>query len=569
MTSDTLPQTLSGNVSESVLSSPAGRRLRRLTLWLLPGLWALTVVGLLVRAIRQPTLPGTYSVRLDELLYAGQRLLEGQLLFHGFVNGGSPLAQWLYAPSAWLGSLLEHRLLLLAISILSGVLLAQVIRNLAMAGLIALAADSPLPAGAGFLYVTLTQMYPEANSGLPEQFTNAFLVLALFWFTQQPGFWSGSGPGRGGLLLAGAAMALALMGSPGLVSPTVVVTIFIVVVFPALSSLAWILPVLLGALIAILLVFAPYGGLPDGLAMAWAGTLQLPLEEAGRFPGDSERLLPLMGEFLRLQVAGLPVWLLALIPALALLAQVCHLGRKPFSQADRLLLLPALALLFILETLSVLMRQGSERETFQLLVIPLVMLMVSGFAVMDRGGSLQRLTGRLAVLVLSLILFNNVFLVSVLHAPRQPNAQVLAVEADREATRRLLLEQRQPDQGFTAPQDVALQRQLHRRASTTGIGPEWSLNHRQLKASWATQTLNLPTTPADVCRQLTDPSNRYVVWMRTDPDGPNTEVFFRSCLNREPGHWEDISGELRLSSGEYRVFRRRSEGPMPLSSPPP
>ncbi|MEB3303994.1 MAG: hypothetical protein VKK99_05305, partial [Cyanobacteriota bacterium] len=333
--------------------------------------------------------------------------------------------------------------------------------------------------------------------------------------------------------------------------------------------LAWVLPVLLGALIAVLLVFAPYGGLPDGLAMAWAGTLQLPLEEAGRFPGDSERLLPLMGEFLRLQVAGLPVWLLALIPALALLALLCHLGRQPFSQADRLLLLPALALFFILEILSVLMRQGSEKETFQLLVIPLVMLMVSGFAVMDRGGSFQRLAGRLAVLVLSLILFNNVFLVSVLHAPRQPNAQVLAVEADREATRRMLLDQRQPVQGFTAPQDVALQRQLHRRASTTGIGPDWSLNHRQLQASWATRKLNLPTTPADVCGQLTDPSNRYVVWMRTDPDGPNTEAFFRSCLNRESGRWEDISGELRLSSGEYRVFRRRSEGPRSLSSPPP
>ncbi|MEB3334776.1 MAG: hypothetical protein VKP70_07300, partial [Cyanobacteriota bacterium] len=235
------------------------------------------MVGLLVRAIRQPTLPGTYSVRLDELLYAGQRLLEGQLLFHGFVNGGTPLAQWLYAPSAWLGSLLAHRLLLLAMTILSGVLLAQVIRNLEMAGLIALAADSPLPAGAGFLYVTLTQMFPEANSGLPEQFTNAFLVLALFWFTQPPGFRSGRGPGRGGLFLAGAAMALALMVSPGLVSPTVMVTTLSVVCFPALRALAWVLPVLLGALIAVLLVFAPYGGLPDGLAMAWAGTLQLPL----------------------------------------------------------------------------------------------------------------------------------------------------------------------------------------------------------------------------------------------------------------------------------------------------
>ncbi|MFM7394715.1 MAG: hypothetical protein ACKO22_10200, partial [Cyanobium sp.] len=66
-------------------------------------LWWLIVVGLLVRSLRQPTIAGTYDGRLDELLYAGQRLLEGQWLYDGLVNGSQPLVQLLYAPSAWLG----------------------------------------------------------------------------------------------------------------------------------------------------------------------------------------------------------------------------------------------------------------------------------------------------------------------------------------------------------------------------------------------------------------------------------------------------------------------------------
>jgi hypothetical protein len=60
-------------------------------------LWWLIVVGLLVRSLRQPTIAGTYDGRLDELLCAGQRLLEGQWLYVGLVNGSQPLVQLPYA----------------------------------------------------------------------------------------------------------------------------------------------------------------------------------------------------------------------------------------------------------------------------------------------------------------------------------------------------------------------------------------------------------------------------------------------------------------------------------------
>lgn len=545
-------------LSESLNGTLPGRRWPQVSPCFLPGIWTLTLVGLLTRVVRQPSLPGTYSMRLDELLYGGQRLLQGQLLFQGMVNGSQPLAQWLYAPSAWLGSLLAHRLFILVINLLSGVLLAWTLRTFARVGLIALAPASTLPIAAALFFVLAAHCFPEGMSGLPEHFTNAFLVLALFCLSRlQQGSRSFAALRSLPLLLAGAALALALMGSPVLISPIAMVAIVGYLCLPKLRSLVGLLSVLAGSLMAMLLVFAPYGGLAEGLALAWAGSLQLPLELASRAPGNSDQLLPLLGMFLRVQVAGLPVWLLLLVPLLALLAHAFRLARQPFSQADRLLILPVLSVLFGLEILQAFLMRGMEPEDFELLILPVVLLMVCGFAVMERSGAWMRRLGRVVLLILSFILFNNVFLVSVLHQPRQPNAMVRALEADRDATRRFLLSH--PGEGFTAPQDVALQRQLHQRASTTGIGPEWSLNPRQLKPSWATRKLVLPTDPSAVCAQLTDPANQHLVWMRTDPDGPNTEAFFRACLNRQPGGWEDISDQLKLSSGQYRLFRRRTE----------
>lgn len=565
MKSDKIPPNETCTLAESLKGTRAGRRFAKVPSWFLPGIWTLTLLGQFIRVVRQPTLPGTYSMRLDELLYGGQRLLHGQLLFHGLVNGSQPLDQWLYVPSAWLGSLLAHRLFILAIDTFSGVLLAWTLRNIARLGLIASAPESSLPVAAAFFFVMAAQGFPEGISGLPEHFSNAFLVLALFCFSLLPqGSQALPAPRCWPLVLAGAALGLAFMGSPVLISPIVMVAIVGYLCLPVLRSLAGVLSVLAGFLMAMLLIFAPYGGLADGLALAWAGSLQLPLEQASRAPGESDQLLPLLGALLRVQVAGLPLWLLLLVPLLALLAYTFRLARQPFSRADQLLIVPLLSVVFGLEILQAFLLRGMEREEFALLILPVVLLFFCGFAVMERSGAWMGGLGRVVLLILSCILFNNVFVVSVLNQPRQPNALVLALEADREATRRFLLSH--PGEGFTAPQDVALQRQLHQRASTTGIGPEWSLNHRQLKPSWATRKLALPTDPTAVCEQLTDSTNQNLVWMRTDPDGPNTEAFFRACLNRQPGRWEDISSQLKLTSGHYRLFRRRTEPVSPSAA---
>jgi hypothetical protein len=46
--------------------------------------------------------------------------------------------------------------------------------------------------------------------------------------------------------------------------------------------------------------------------------------------------------------------------------------------------------------------------------------------------------------------------------------------------------------------------------------------------------------------------------MRTDPDGANTLAFLEACLRREGGSWRDLSADLGLASGQYRLFIRQA-----------
>ena len=517
----------------------------RLPRGLFPALWLLSGVGLLVRVLRQPTIAGTYDVKLDELLYAGQRLLQGELVYAGLVNGSLPLVQWLYAPSAWVGGLTAHRLLILAVNLVGGLLLVGALRHLAAAGLVALRPGSRVPWAAATAFVIGGQMFPGGMSGHPHQFANTFLVLALY------------AASRARLAGAGAALVLALECFPRISSPLLMVALLALVLIQVPRPLAVLAPLLAGAAAMALLTIAPYAALPHGPALVWAGAVQLPLEVANGFPAKGDRLLPLLGKFLSTPVAGLPIWLMVLVPCLGLVDLAAREGREPGRHGERLLLLPALSVIFVLEVLLSFQRGAFEKGDMQLLVLPLVLILACGFAEMERSNRRWiRAGGLVAMLLMSLIFFNNTFVNSLGQPPRRPRAPVRALEADRSLARRYLAALPASERGFTAPQDVALQRQLEERASTVGIGPEWSLNQQGLAPSWATRRLGLPTDSAATCQQLTDPANHHLVWMRTDPSGPNSESFLRACLAREPGRWQEISDRLGLRSGEYRVFRR-------------
>lgn len=529
---------------------------------LFAGLWLLSLVGLLVRVLRQPTIAGTYDVKLDEFLYAGQRLLQGELLYAGLVNGTLPLVQWLYAPSAWMGGLTAHRLLILLVNLVGGALLIGALRNLSAAGLVALRPGSRVPWAAATTFVITSQMLPGGLSGHPHQFANTFLVLALLAASRALAPALGperarEGPRRLTLAASGAALVLALECFVRLSSPLLMVTLLALVLLQVPRPLAVLAPLLGGAAATALLCLAPYAALPQGVALLWAGAVQLPLEVANGFPAEGDRLLPLLAKVLSTPVAGLPIWLMVLVPCLGLVDLAARERREPGRHGERLLLLPGLAVIFSLEVLLSFQRGDFETRDMQLLVLPLVLILACGFAEMERSGRpWVRGVGLLALALMTLIFFNNTFVSPLSHGPRRPRAPVRALEADRSLARRYLAGLPAAERGFTAPQDVALQRQLRQRASTVGIGPEWSLNQQQLAPSWATRRLGLPTDTAASCGQLTAPANRHLVWMRTDPSGPNSESFLRACLAREPGRWQEISDRLGLRSGEYRLFRR-------------
>ena len=532
----------------------------------LRAVWALILVGLLVRVLREPTLPGTYHPELDILLYSGQRLLQGQWLYQGLFTGFQHLAPILFAPSASLGSILLHRLLILALNLLGGWLLYRSVLRFSRLDLIRLRPDSPVPELAGALFVTFSQLFPSGLSGHLHQFANLFLVIALFLTAgigqslaagvEVPApLQVGSGLWRR-LVALGLVLVLALSSLMRLSLPVLMVSLLVLLIVQQRQRLRLVLPLLLGAGAGVLLLFLPYLLLPGGPGHAWAGALLLPIEWNSLYQPDDGRLFTLLTRLLGTSVAGLSVGLLLLVPMVG----IARLARRQFAHApsrgEQPLLLPGLAVLFILELLLSFQKGDFDGQDLQLSIIPLVLLIGCGLAALEwNPRRWSRTLATVLLLALSLIYLNNVFVVSISHAPRV-NGEARELESDRSRVRAYLRSLSLAERSFSAPQDVALHRQLNQPAATVGIGPDWSLNQQQLRASAATRALDLPTDPAAVCRQLTAPSTRHLVWMRTDPDGPNTLEFLKDCIARDGGGWRDLSDDLGLRSGRYRLFAR-------------
>lgn len=533
--------------------------------WLTAALGLLLVLGLALRAWSAPTIPGTYEGAFDLLHYAGQSLLRGQLLHVDHVSGVPTLAQLLYTPAAWLGGLRAQRLLLFGLQLLASGLLLQALHRLAAGGLLTLRRDSPVPLLAAIQFLIFSQMLPEGLSAPLEQFASLFLVLALLPLTALAAH--GGGPStlnprrRSALVLAtGTALGLARACASCLTTPLLLCGSLLLLL--SRRRRADLVALLAGLLLAVVVVTLPYLLHPATLPALWQGAVLLPLELAARQP-EGKELGALLLKLLRTNVAGLPIWLLGLLPALGLAGLLQRSWRQGAVWADLPLRLPGLALVAVVDLGWAFQRGGYEKSQLQLLVLPLVLLLCSGLAALEQSSQppLRRLVGLSAVLV-PLIFVNNVLVAPLLHPPRPLNAHALRIEADRALVRAHLATLPPQDRGFTAPQDVALHTQLRQPAGSRGIGADWSLDQQGIGASAAGRSLGLPASPQAACRQLSDPANRRLVWLRTDPEGPNTEAFLRNCLEKSGQGWRDRSSELGLSSGEMRLFER-SPQPMP------
>jgi hypothetical protein len=481
------------------------------------------------------------------------------LLHADFVTGQGAITQFLYALSAQAGSLRLHRLLIVGVDGLGGLLLARSLGWLAQAGWIRWRRPSPLPVLAGGLCVVINQCVPDGASGLPPHFANLFLALALatacYLGVRPPG----TRASVSWLLGLGGWLGLAMAIRPALALPLLTLLALTPFVLglrpPQRTRLA---PLLAGLLAGLVLPSIPCLLRPGGVALAWSGGVLLPLLALDPGTAPVPPLGTILLKFLITPVAGLPLGSLLVLPLGAWLA--CRWPARqcpPQARPDRLGGLAALALVVSLLLLETLRRDGFQSFDLALLALPLVFLTVLGLGVLETDP--RPWPRRLALassLILSLLLFNNVALASLLHPPRQPAESVRVLEQDRARVAGYLASLPPQERGFTAPQDVALQLRLNLPASTRGIGPSWSLDQQRLGQHWASRVLGLPADAAGACSQLTAGRNHHLVWVRIDPSVANSLDFFRSCLARQGDHWEDSTARLGLVSGEMKLFRR-------------
>lgn len=547
-------------------------RLGSLNRWVWVALWLVVVLALAVRAARLPELAGSYPQDLDGLLYGGARLLRGELLHADFVTGQGAITQFLYVLSAQAGSLRLHRLLIVGVDGLGGLLLARSLGWLAQAGWIRWRRHSPLPVLAGGLFVVINQCVPDGAAGLPPHFANLFLALALATACDLGVRPPGTRASVPGLLGLGGWLGLAMATRPALALPLLTLLAlapFVLGLRPLVPGLRppptsrlvpLFAPLLAGLLVGLVLPSVPcLLRRPGGVALAWSGGVLLPLLAVD--PGTAPVLAmgPILLQALSTPVAGLPLGSLLVLPLGAWLASCRWPARQrpPAARPGRMADLAALSLVFGLLLLETLRRDGLQRFELALLAFPLVLLTVIGLGALETDP--RPWPRRLALacsLILSLLLFNNLALASLLHPPRQPAESVRVLEQDRARLAAYLASLPPEERGFTAPQDVALQRRLNVPASTRGIGPRWSLDQQHLGGHWASRVLGLPADADGACDQLTDGRNRHLVWARTDPSLANSLAFFRSCLARQGENWEDITARLGLVSGEMKLFRR-------------
>ncbi|MCP9801176.1 hypothetical protein [Synechococcus sp. RedBA-s] len=535
----------------------------------LTGLWWLTLIGLAVRVWRASTIAGSYDGEIDSLLVLAQRGLRGTLLYQDSYLRQWPIAQWLYIPSAWLGSIRVHRLLVLGLDLLAGLLMARAVRNCSAAGLIPLKPRSLVPLASGVLLVVLAQKLPGGLAGSLHQFANFFLALGLNQLSlAAAGEGSLSSRSRWRQLVAtGSCALLAVACFFTLIYPLTLVAALVLVHHrhPAVIARALITGVALGCA----LMIVPYLVVADGLALFFAGAVALPLEWASQQAWWGENVGNLFSELARMPLAGLPIWSLALMPSAGLLLIARRAWRSEPRPQERLLLVPGLAILFLLELVWSFQRSDFNGQDGQLIVVPLVLVMAAGMAELERSSRRSlRIAAFSGSLILSLILFNNIAIAEVFGSPSRPAKLVRALEQDRAELRRYFSGLPAAERGFTAPQDPALQWQLRVPATTVGIGPSWSLNPQGLRASWATRTIGLPVGQTQICEQLLQSANHHLVWTRTDPDGPNTEAFLQQCLKQDMARWQEISGKLGLRTGEFKLFRREG-GITPFAAPLP
>ncbi len=538
--------------------------------------WLLILVGLGLRVWNAPSSVGSYDIDIDTFVFLGWKLTQGSLLYTDHFDSKWPIVQYLFVPSALLGSIRSHRILVVLLNAATALVLARSIGSLRSSGWIATGPRYPLPWVAAALYLLLSQKLVGGLSGHIHHYANSFLVFGLACLSREVARRADlQAPPRGAeagwLVAAGFWLFLAAAVRPNLIVPLLLTTLAgqlwrfasgrrsgaatgesLIVESLAMAG---------GGLLGALLIFAPYAFVADGPASAWAGAVEVLLEWSGQAMQDQGTMLHFLRQMSVMGIAGIEVWILMILPLLGLAGWVRRV--KGHGSGGRLLLLPTLAALYLVG-LALSFEHTHYWGHYDLMsVLPYTLLIVSGIGLLDaqqRQARSQAWTGAI-VLVLSLILANNIVSAELwTPSPTGQRSRKLAA-SDRLAAEWSLvrnhLAAQPPDQrGFISPQDFSLHWQLHQDASTVGAHPSWSLEPYGLSASWATRRLGLAVTDAQACDQLVSAGNHTIVWKATDRGGRHAESFLKECLAGQASQWTEITARVGLSGEIYKLFER-------------
>ena len=535
------------------------------SVWLVVGgLWSLIVLGLLLRLLRAISQQANYDVDLDTYLYLGWRLTQGGLMYVESFNAKWPLVAMVFAPISQLGSIGAYRLVVLLIDLCTGLLLGWNLLKLRRLGLLPGSLQWPLLPAATALTLLMSQKLIGGLSGHLHHTANLFTVLAMTaalaalergrrW---QPlaligcGFW----------LMAAVAMR------PNLVIPLGLTLAAALVIACGRRLGRWcaaMLPLVAGATLLLGVMALPYTVRPDGLARLWAGAVVLPWEwrqqTSETLTGDTSLPLELL-RLLNIQVAGLRVWTLTLIPAVLLLRH-CRTATHSNPAALREWCVPGLSLLNLLG-LGLSFQLTHYWAHYEMMAIPaLVTLICSGFSALPAAAATGnhrnlRLLSLTGITAMSLVLVLNVF-VAELQGLANSDFAPSARQQDRARILRFLQQQPPEERGFISPLDFSFHWRLRQPASTVGVHRSWSLRPYDLPSSPATRLLGIATDRSQACAQLTAPTNRFIIWERQDrPDLPD-RTLLQQCLELDDHRWRDISAEVGLRRRDYTVLQRQ------------
>jgi len=538
-------------------------------------LWSLSIAGIIIRLLCASPTIGSYDQDIDTFIYLGSQLLKGKLMYIHNFDPKLPTVQYIFGPIALFKSITAHRWIAFFYNVIGAICVYLGIKNLSNSDLLPKARNYGLAAaGAGTLFILLSQKIIGGLSGHIHTYSNTFLAIAFLCITLAE---RSQSAGKKNItlpqikwkynfywLLAGATTSIAISIRPNLIFPCLFSGIIIAILH---SYQAKSLPIktnlffIIGSLLASIAIFFPYFFINDGLSIAWHGAIIAPAEWISSDNKPNPSFLEAFQWIMNARAGGVSGWMLSIAALPGLLLAISRQAFRPSYLNYRRIILPITIVIYILG-LAYSLTHKNLWWHYQLMgALPLTIIAVTGLIHLNSSSDkrLYRLSA-IFTLILSMILAYDIFVVEARDFVSSQNSitskssdQTVIKDLDKVLTflKKLPVEDRQ----FTSPANFRLHWETGVSSTTTGAHPQWSLSAYDMKGSKTTQILQLATTEKIACSQLTNSINNYLILDEFNPKAVTRELF-ENCLQKSDLQWVEITSDLNLESYKVRVYKQ-------------